>query len=107
VIALLWGNLFDALCWLIILPVVIALGYRCLSRSEDPKMLIFKWVASAVLLLAILGMVARHWVAAPLFVAIPAVFLGLLWTPSIGAFLVKPFTDSVHGGTAAVDPTPC
>jgi outer membrane protein assembly factor BamD (BamD/ComL family) len=106
VIALLWGNLFDALCWLIILPVVIALGYRCLSRSEDPKMLIFKWVASAVLLLAILGMVARHWVAAPLFVAIPAVFLGLLWTPSIGAFLVKPFTDSLHGGTEEVEPKP-
>ena len=84
---------------------------RLLRRSEDPPLLIFKW-----LLTALVG----GWVIwkAELFknseanwyhvvvTLIGGVILAIVWRRSIGALIAKPFTSLYDGGDVEIEPQP-
>jgi hypothetical protein len=108
VIALTWSGAFDVLCWLIVLPVLGVVGYRSLERSEDRPQTILKWSVSAALLLVMRWMIAVRFGQQflPLFIMIPALFLGLMWAPTIGRMITKPLTDPLTGGDEEIEPKP-
>lgn len=96
-IALLGIGFADLLCWLIVLPALGILGYRSLANSDSRGVLVLKWVFSAVLILIICLIASMDSIFKPLFVAIPAVFLGLMWTSSVCNVLFRPLTGAFDG----------
>ncbi|MGA2174352.1 MAG: tetratricopeptide repeat protein [Verrucomicrobiota bacterium] len=107
-IAFLSSGAFDALCWLIVLPVLGVLGYRKLEQSDDRPKLIVKWSVSAALLVLMRWMIADRY-GGPFLVLrilIPAVILAALWAPTMGRLLTKPLTDSITGGDEEVELKP-
>jgi tetratricopeptide (TPR) repeat protein len=108
VIAFLSSGAIDALCWLIVLPVLGVLGYRKLDQSADRPKLILKWSVSAALLVLIRWMIADRY-GGPFLVLrilIPAIILAALWAPTMGSLLTKPFADSFTGGDEEVELKP-
>ena len=80
-------GLFDAICWLILVPVFCVLGYRSLERSAARGALVAKWIISALLLILIHYITYLNVPYRPVLVLFPAGILGLMWAPSIGAFI--------------------
>jgi outer membrane protein assembly factor BamD (BamD/ComL family) len=96
-IAFLGIDLVDLLCWLIVVPLVGILGYRSLVNSDSRGELVTKWVVSAVLILIICLIASMHSVLKPLFILIPALFLGLMWTSNVCNILLRPLTGVFDG----------
>lgn len=107
-IAFTWSGAFDVLCWLVVLPALGFAGYRSLHRSDEPAKLAAIWVISAVLILLVRGMIASRTGGPflPLFVIIPAVFLGVMWAPTFGRLVAKPLTDTFTGDGEAAEQKP-
>jgi outer membrane protein assembly factor BamD (BamD/ComL family) len=96
-IALLGMGLVDLLCWLIVVPVVGFLGYRSLANSDSRGVLVLKWIFSAVLIFILYLIVSSKSIFKPLLVALPAVFLGLMWTSNVCNILFRPLTSVFDG----------
>jgi tetratricopeptide (TPR) repeat protein len=101
-----WANAIDTVCWVLVLPVLAFLAYRSYGRSDDRGRLVLKWVISAPLVWAILVLIRSHNPYVPIFLLAPAVILGLLWAPSIGAILAGPLTGVFDGGSEEAEAKP-
>jgi tetratricopeptide (TPR) repeat protein len=81
-------------------------GYRVYEQSDDRRSLVIKLGISVPLVLIALAIIHIHSPYTPLFVLFPAVTLGLMWAPNIGALLAGPLTGTFDGGGEEVEPKP-
>jgi outer membrane protein assembly factor BamD (BamD/ComL family) len=93
-------------------------GFRALKQSDEPRVLILKWVLTAITLGVLFGLVipATSWavehssalLVVPLVGAICAVGLVLtaIWRRNIASFVAKPFGSLYDGGDLEVEPKP-
>jgi tetratricopeptide (TPR) repeat protein len=105
-IAFMGMSLEDLLCWLIVLPAMVVLGFRSLIHSDDRRNLVLKWVVSVVLILIIFFIMSLHTVLKVLFVLPPSVILGFIWTPSLGRFFLRPLTGAFDGEGDEIEAKP-
>ena len=82
-----WANAVDTVCWVLLLPILAFLAYRSYGRSDDRGALVRRWIISAALVLIIRVLARIPSPFMPVFLALPAVVLGVLWAPSVGAIL--------------------
>ena len=101
-----WANAIDTVCWVLVLPALAFLAYRSYKRSDDRGRLVLKWVISAALVWIIRVLARIPSPFTPIFVALPAVALGVLWAPSIGAILAGPLTGAFDGGDEEAEAKP-
>jgi tetratricopeptide (TPR) repeat protein len=101
-----WANAVDILCWVLVLPTLAFLAYRLYCRSEDRRSLVLKWVVSVPLILLLLHVIRIHSPYTPILLLFPAMILGLLWAPSLGALLASPLTGAFDGGTEETEAKP-
>jgi outer membrane protein assembly factor BamD (BamD/ComL family) len=87
--------------------------WRTLKKSDDPGRMLFKWIATAVVLVILLvfgASLGRLGYAGAFIVPIGAaafgVVLGIIWAPHIGALLARPFTSFYDGGDTEVELRP-
>src|SRR5580658_4090936 len=96
-IAFLGTGLVDLLCWLIVVPLVVLLGYRSFVNSDSRRELTIKWVLSAILILIMCLIASTKFTFKPLLILIPAVLFGLMWTSNICNILFRPLTGIFDG----------
>jgi tetratricopeptide (TPR) repeat protein len=108
-----WANAADMICWVLVVPVLAYLIYRTFERSDDRRELVGNWSKTAVLLLI---MAFILWLRLPgnpvfmrlkpLFILFPALVIGRIWTPSIGAMMAGSLTSAFDGGDEEVEAKP-
>jgi uncharacterized protein (DUF1499 family) len=83
---------------------------RSVRRSEEPGKLICKWVVAVVLLAGLLFLVSKTvgqregaYIVPSACVAF-AVIMSVLWAPSLGALVARPFTSLFDGGVEELKP---
>lgn len=85
------------------------IGWRTLQNSEDPAALVVKWIVTAVLGYGLLYLGYRAfdwgWIVI-VFGALLGIVLGIIWAPSIGQVMAKPFTSMFDGGAEEVEARP-
>ncbi|HEX3717739.1 MAG TPA: tetratricopeptide repeat protein [Verrucomicrobiae bacterium] len=101
-----WGHLFDTLCAILVLAALAGYGYRSFARSDDRRMLIIKWIATGILALLMLLVIFLHEPRVLLFALLPAVIVGLMWTPTVADFILTPLTSIFTGGSEEPDAKP-
>jgi hypothetical protein len=85
-------------------------GWRSLKKTEEPGLLIFKWIVSAFMCWVTLFKVAPVALSNP-FIGIPLVaacgiVFAIIWRESIIGIIAKPFTSAYDGGDTAAEPRP-
>lgn len=101
ILLLLFGGLFGWLLW------------RALKRTEDPVLLIIKWVLTAGVV-TFMALVVAPVVGKGGYAAIGGVFLtvacgfvlAIIWRRSIANIVAKPFGALYDGGDAEIEPRP-
>jgi hypothetical protein len=92
----------------ILLALLAAYCFRCYVVSGDRRVLLYKWAGSAVLVFLML--VFLHWgLRNPkwlLLFLVPAVILGVVWTPNFVELLLRPLTGAFDGGGDEVEAKP-
>lgn len=86
-----------------------ALGWfivRTVKNAEEPPKMILKWILTVPTILLIAVAVPWFGPIGPLIIAACGVFMSLLWTPHIGAAMVRPLTNLIDGGNLPPVPTP-
>jgi tetratricopeptide (TPR) repeat protein len=101
-----WANAVDTVCWVLVLPVLAFLAFRSYSRSDDRRSLVLKWVVSVPCVLIIRFLIRMQSPWTPILLLFPAIILGLLWAPSVGAILAGPLTDTFDGGSEEAEAKP-
>ena len=101
-----WANAVDTVCWVLLLPILAFLAYRSYGRSDDRGALVRRWIISAALVLIIRVLARIPSPFMPVFLALPAVVLGVLWAPSVGAILAGPLTGAFDGGGEEAEAKP-
>jgi tetratricopeptide (TPR) repeat protein len=101
-----WGHLFDTLCAILVLAALAGYGYRSFAHSDDRRMLITKWIATGILALLMLLVIFLHEPRVLLFALLPAVIVGLMWTPTVADFILTPLTSIFTGGSDEPDAKP-
>src|SRR5271157_2736926 len=108
-----WANAIDAICWMVVLPTLAFLAYRSYGRSDDRPALVRRWIISAALVLLMRFIFWFRLSGHPVFMTVkpflilfPALILGRMWVPSIGAILTSPFTSAFDGGDDEVEAKP-
>jgi len=96
-IALLGMGLVDLISWVIFVPLVCVLGYRSYANSDGRAMLVAKWISSAILLYIIYLIATSHLIYKAVLVALPAVFLGIMWTSNVCNIIFRPLTSVFDG----------
>jgi tetratricopeptide (TPR) repeat protein len=97
----------------IVLPALAILAYRSYRRSDDRGALVRRWIISAALVL-IMWFISWFRVPGhplfmtikPFFILFPALILGRIWVPSIGAALASPLTSAFDGGDEEAEAKP-
>lgn len=81
--------------------------FRCMAKSDDPGGLLKRWTFTVLLLGIAIGVAAKSsWqnmasaFVVPITGAVCGVILGIMWAPSLGTLLAKPFTSMFDGGAA-------
>jgi tetratricopeptide (TPR) repeat protein len=103
------SNVIDLLCWVLVIPAAIFVGYHSYERSADRRGLVRKWIITVPLVMLIWTLMHVKGSAAlvTLLVLVPAtVVLALMWTPNIIALLSQPLTGAFDGGIEEVDAKP-
>jgi len=87
--------------------------WRTLKKSDDPGRMLFKWIATLIILAIIVGLgISLHGsgpgaaFVVPIAGAAFGVVLGIIWAPHLGALLAKPFTSFYDGGGQEVELRP-
>jgi tetratricopeptide (TPR) repeat protein len=87
--------------------------WKTVQQSEDPGQVLFKWIASAVILGILLftggSIGSGGWGGAfvgPIVAAAFGVVLGIIWAPHLGALIAKPFTSFYDGGESETELRP-
>ena len=110
----LWWSFIRGL--LILLAVAGSIGwliYRSLKRSDEPERLLVKLAVTGLIILAMAFTIpgfAQAQDATRAFIvilgAVYGIILGIIWAPTIGAIVSKPFTSLYDGGDQEVTPEP-
>ncbi len=79
---------------------------RTVRKAEDPASAAFKWVLSIPIVILAFMAIGLFGPFGPFLIVACAVVLSFLWTPSLGAFLVKPLTSMIDGGDEPLPPQP-
>ncbi len=82
-------------------------AWRCLRKSEDAARLLFKWIATVVIIGVMVWLcqdLPPGYLIAAMF--LPAAALGFMWAPNIGATMAGFLTNSIDGGDVAIDAQP-
>ena len=86
---------------------------RSMAKSDEPGRLVAKWVISIVLLGIAFAVGAgsksddpSSAFIVPIGGAVIGVILGIIWAPSLGALVSKPFSSMYDGGDAEVEMRP-
>ena len=98
----------DTLCSILVLAILAGYGCRCYARSDDRRVLLVKLAVSTVLVLLMLlflDMGLRNPKLLLLFL-IPAVVLGVIWTPNLIGIILTPLTSALDGGDDEVEAKP-
>jgi tetratricopeptide (TPR) repeat protein len=105
--AMSWKTVSDAAFLLLLLGAGGYVGYRSLQKSAEPVALALKWVITAVLIFGTIWLLRRFplpmW---PVVVLFPAIFVGILWAPSVGAMIAAGITGGMDGGDVQIEPQP-
>ncbi len=85
--------------------------YRSIKRSADPGRLTVRWVVTLVLSGIVLYTGATSGgpegqIAAVLAAAVCGVFMAIMWAPSIGAMVARPFMNLYDGGSREIEARP-
>ena len=112
------GHLFELIFNVFLLLFVVAFGgwffVRTVRRSEEPLVLIFKWVVTAILvtmmIVFIVPLMQKGGYGAA-FVGIPATLvaglcLAITWRRNLANMIATPFGNLYDGGTAEYEPRP-
>jgi tetratricopeptide (TPR) repeat protein len=102
---------------IVLIVAVVLLGWvliRSLKRSEDPPLLIFKWILTGLTLLVLLWKVAPMiWTsgAAGAYIGIPlvavcGVVLAIIWRRSLISIIANPVGSMFDGGDREIEPRP-
>jgi TolA-binding protein len=105
-----WEFVRGLLLILAMVAIAVGLGYWSLKRSDEPGMLIVKWILSAFMGWVTLFKVgplalANPFLGVPLTAACGLVF-AVIWRDSIIAIISKPFASLYDGGDREVEPAP-
>lgn len=105
-----WQFVRGLLIILVFLAIVAAVGWKALKKTEDPALLIFKWIVSAFMSWVTLFKVApivmgNPFLGVPLVAACGLVF-AIIWRESVIGIIAKPFTSLYDGGDTPVEPRP-
>lgn len=95
--------------WFVLAAIILWGAWFFLKRSSDPRMLLFKWLASVALIgTGFFIFKTFHFTMgfAPLFVLFFGFPVGLIWAPSVGEMLFSSITNSFDGGKEQVEPAP-
>ena len=101
-----WANAVDTVCWVLVLPILAFLAVRSFRRSDDRRGLILKWVVTLPLVWILLAVIRIPSPWTPILLLFPAIILGLLWAPSIGAILAGSLTNVFDGGKEEAEAKP-
>jgi len=108
-----WANAVDVICWVLVVPALLYVGFQIFERSDDRRGLIRNWVGSVLLglvMLLILRVRLPEYPVLmglkPILILFPALLIGRIWTPSIGAFLGGSLTNAIDGGNEEVEAKP-
>jgi tetratricopeptide (TPR) repeat protein len=87
---------------------LVAYGFRCFAHSDDRRVLLYKWAATAAscFLCVALFQHAKREPREALFFTLPCLVLGLIWMPNLVEFLLKPLTGAFDGGFDEVEAQP-
>jgi outer membrane protein assembly factor BamD (BamD/ComL family) len=85
--------------------------YAWLRRSEEPGLLVVKWVLTALIVGWLLWFVEAGQNTPMVFPHVIATLIGglilaVLWRHNIAALIAKPFTSLYDGGSAEIEPQP-
>jgi tetratricopeptide (TPR) repeat protein len=94
---------------LILIASIVGLTWlvvRTVKNAEDPARMIFKWVITIPFIVLCVFYSKALGVYGPVLIAFAGVILSMLWTPHLGAALVKPLTSLFDGGDVEIEPRP-
>jgi tetratricopeptide (TPR) repeat protein len=87
-----------------VLTLLIAFGmvggfiFYTVRNAEDPPKMIIKWVITIPVSILCLAAIPVFGLMGPFIIVFCGVVLSILWTPHIGAFLIRPLTSAFDGG---------
>jgi hypothetical protein len=93
-----WDNAVDVVSWVIVVAGLGWIVYRTIERSDSRPVLIFRWIISAPFILYIFHRMHVRSPYTPLYILIPATFLGLFWTPNAVSAMFGPLFSMFDGG---------
>jgi len=88
------------------LVCLIWLTIRALKRAEDPAKILFKWVFTSLLVLAVFWAFPRLSIFGPILVVAVGVILSIIWTPHLSELISGPLTSLYDGGNVPPEPRP-
>ncbi len=109
--------------WLVLAALGVGLLWRALSRSDEPKQLVWRWLGTVLLVAGIIfiarrgfrggggvgGGLAGAYAMVMVMVGLIAAMgigLGLIWGKSFGEFVARPLTNLFDEGTQEIKPAP-
>lgn len=110
----LWGHIIDGVLLAIIIPFVVWALIQTLKGSEDPPLLIFKWVFTSIIVALVVIFIVpmmREPSYAAAFVGIPAtavagLLVAITWRKNIASMVANPMGGIYDGGTEPPIPKP-
>jgi tetratricopeptide (TPR) repeat protein len=98
----------DTLCWILVLAILAGFSCRCYARSDDRRVLLYKWAASValVLFMLLLRSLGRRDPRLLLLFIIPLVLLSFIWLPNLVGIILRPISGAFDGGEDRVDAKP-
>ena len=102
-----WQNVPDIIGLVLLAVACPYAAYRCLQKSAEPLALAAKWLITAGLIVGTI-MVLRIFPTPmwPVIVVIPAMTVGIMWAPSIGAMIAGAMGGGMDGGTTELEAQP-
>ena len=101
------GRIVETLLGLVVgLSLVVWFMVWTVRRAEEPVQMIIKWVITLPVAALCLLSVSLFGPFGPFVIVGCAVVLSILWTPHLGAVLVKPLTSALDGGNQPPEPRP-
>lgn len=79
---------------------------RTVKNAEDPPKMIVKWLLTGPVVFLIAVSVPWFGPLGPFIIAVCGIILSILWTPHLGATLIKPLTSLIDGGNIPPEDRP-
>src|SRR6266481_6920981 len=86
--------------------LVVWLIIHTIRNAEEPKRMAVQWAITLPLVTLIVFSLKLLGPFAPFLIALCGIVLSFIWTPHLGALLVKPLTNIFDGGDIPLDPHP-